>query len=65
MLIDIEREYNDFIRNLWCNLPNSTKDILESHQKPNYMYNFISLRLTQFLRLELKNLETKNNPAKH
>ncbi len=66
MLIDMEREYSDFIENLWCSLSNSTKDVLdalESRQKPNY-YNFVSLRLTRFFQLELKNLEAKNKPAK-
>ena len=64
MLINIEQEYNDFIGDLWRSLSNSTKDILESHQQPKYIYNFISLRLTLFIHLELKNLETKNKPAK-
>lgn len=66
MLIDMEREYNDFIENLWRSLSNSTKDILdtlESRRRPNY-YNFVSLRLTQFFQLELQNLEAKNKPAK-
>jgi hypothetical protein len=66
MLINIEREYSDFIENLWHNLSNSTKDILdtlESRRKPDY-YNFVSLRLTQFFQLELQNLEAKSKPAK-
>lgn len=64
MLIDRERQYSDFIENLWCGLSNSTKDILESRRKPNCMYNFISLRLTRFFQLELKNLEAKNKTVK-
>jgi hypothetical protein len=66
VLIDMEREYNDFIENLWRSLSNSTKDVLdtiEPRRRPNY-YNFVSLRLTQFFQLELQNLEAKNKPAK-
>jgi len=59
MLVDIEPEYNDFIRNNWHKLSGPTKDILKFHQKPNYTYNIISLLSIRFLQLKLKNLETK------
>lgn len=65
MLINMERQYDDFIENLWLDLSNSTRDILEFRKKPACMYNFISLRLTRFLQLELKKLEAENKSPKH
>jgi len=59
MLVDIEPEYNNFIRNNWRKLAGPTKDILKFRQKPSYTYNIISLQSIQFLQLKLKNLETK------
>jgi len=59
MLVDIEPEYNNFIRNSWRKFSGPTKDILKFHQNSNQAYNFISLRLIHFLQLKLKNLETK------
>ncbi|MHC4500915.1 MAG: hypothetical protein ACYS21_17585 [Planctomycetota bacterium] len=59
MVVDIELEYNDFVRNSWRKLSPSTKDILKFHQQPNYAYNIVSLRLIHFLQLKLENLESK------
>ena len=64
MLINMERQYDDFIENLWLDLSKSTRDILEFRKKPAGMYNFISLRLTRFLQLELKKLEAENKSPK-
>jgi len=35
MLVDIEPEYNDFIRNSWRKFSTPTKNILKFHQRPN------------------------------
>ena len=59
MLVDIEPEYNNFIRNSWHKFSEPTKDILKFHQKPDYTYNIVSLQSIRFLQLKLKNLETK------
>jgi len=61
MLVDIEPEYNSFIRNSWRSFSASTNDILKFRQKQNYTYNIISLRLIHFLQLKLKKLETKKS----
>ena len=61
MLVDIEPEYNDFIHNSWRELSSPTKDILKFRQNSNQTYNFISLRLIQFLQLKLNNLESKKS----
>ncbi len=59
MLVDIEPEYNDFVRSSWHKLSKPTRDILKFRQKPGYTYNIISLQSIHFLQLKLKNLETK------
>lgn len=59
MLVNVEQQYNDFIRNRWLKLSDVTKDIIKFHQKPNPTYNIMSLRSIRFLKAMLRNLDNK------
>lgn len=59
MIANIEQEYNSYVCNVWQECLEVTEDGLE--QRPEYMYDNISLRSLQFLKDKLNSLEIEKS----
>jgi len=57
VIVNIEKEYSDYISNGWEKLSYITRDVFKLHQNPQSTYDAISLLSIQFLQDKLKNLE--------
>ncbi|MCJ7692953.1 MAG: hypothetical protein MUO22_06005 [Sedimentisphaerales bacterium] len=61
MIIDIKREYDDYIRDAWKNLWDENNDLMASGERLEDMYDNILLCLIQFLIAKLEILEEQNS----
>jgi len=60
MVVNIEEEYCNYLRDVWERLSDVTKDILGPHQEPEDTYNTVSLSANQFLCDKLKHPEIED-----
>lgn len=61
MIIDIKREYEAYVHDVWKNLWDKNNDLMISRGQLEGMYDNISLCLIQFLRAKLETLEEQNS----
>lgn len=59
-IIDIEREYNDYLCDVWHQLSNQTKNFGVTNEQLKETYDIVSTGSIQFLKEKLENLK-KNN----
>jgi len=53
---DVEREYSDYVCDIWQQLSDETRTIFKPSQRLEHLYNNISLLVNQFWQDKLKNL---------
>ena len=56
MTTDIEREYDDYVCDIWRQLSDEMRGIFESSQMLEHTYSTVSLLVNQFLQDKLKSL---------
>ena len=57
MMVNIEKEYSDYISNGWQELSDEIKDIFKPELNLQHTYDAISLCSIEFLQEKLKSLE--------
>lgn len=54
MIVNIEQEYNNHLRNVWEKFSGVTKDILQPRQESEHTYEVVSLSSIEFLHDKLE-----------
>lgn len=61
MVVNIEKEYSDYISNGWEKLSYITRDVFKLHEDSQRTYDAISLLSMEFLQDKLRSLEIPEN----
>jgi hypothetical protein len=61
VVVNIEKEYSDYISNGWEKLSYITRDVFKLHEDSQRTYDAISLLSMEFLQDKLRSLEIPEN----
>jgi len=61
VIVNIEKEYSDYISNGWEKLSYITRDVFKLHEDSQRTYDAISLLSMEFLQDKLRSLEIPEN----